>query len=224
VLSLDKAGGSARVRVLTISREDNNNWRTVYSGVAHTAYGPGLCLGGTIYYTAQARMFEQVLMCFDLQTEEFRCIRLPEQLDDGLIFSQGQCVRLVNFHGKPGLVEGDGMAVDLLSLWQLEDSKSSWFKREFNLPKTHLGLFEGDEHKFIGTGDVGELIYAPCYKNVPGYQFHEQYVIYYNYVRAAVGASGGMYIIAGTTEVFVNHFFRSMDPLSSVVAPRIYHQ
>ncbi|KAL0739620.1 hypothetical protein Bca4012_015830 [Brassica carinata] len=43
-------------------------------------------------------------------------------------------------------------------------------------------------------------------------------------VKAAVGASGGMYIIAGTTEVFLNHFFRNMDPLSSVVAPRIYHQ
>ncbi|EOA18807.1 hypothetical protein CARUB_v10007420mg [Capsella rubella] len=43
-------------------------------------------------------------------------------------------------------------------------------------------------------------------------------------VKAALGASGGMYIIAGTTEVFLNHFFLNMDPLSSVVAPRIYHQ
>ncbi|ESQ53210.1 hypothetical protein EUTSA_v10027365mg [Eutrema salsugineum] len=43
-------------------------------------------------------------------------------------------------------------------------------------------------------------------------------------VKAVVGASGGMYIIAGTTEVFLNHFFLNMDPLSSVTAPRIYHQ
>ncbi|CAA7020569.1 unnamed protein product [Microthlaspi erraticum] len=43
-------------------------------------------------------------------------------------------------------------------------------------------------------------------------------------VKAAVGASGGMYIIAGATEVFLNHFFLNMDPLSSVLAPRIYHQ
>ncbi|XP_010437084.2 PREDICTED: gamma-glutamyltranspeptidase 2-like [Camelina sativa] len=33
-----------------------------------------------------------------------------------------------------------------------------------------------------------------------------------------------MYIIAGTTEVFLNHFVHNMDPLSSVAAPRIYHQ
>ncbi|CAN8254615.1 unnamed protein product [Cochlearia groenlandica] len=43
-------------------------------------------------------------------------------------------------------------------------------------------------------------------------------------VKGAVGASGGKYIIAGATEVFLNHFFLNMDPLSSVLAPRIYHQ
>ncbi|WZZ84646.1 hypothetical protein YC2023_113225 [Brassica napus] len=43
-------------------------------------------------------------------------------------------------------------------------------------------------------------------------------------VKAAVGASGGANIIAATTKVFLNHFFLNMDPLSSVLAPRIYHQ
>ncbi|CAA7037840.1 unnamed protein product [Microthlaspi erraticum] len=40
-------------------------------------------------------------------------------------------------------------------------------------------------------------------------------------VKAAVGASGGVNIIAGTIEVY---FFLKMDPLSAVLAPRIYHQ
>lgn len=31
-------------------------------------------------------------------------------------------------------------------------------------------------------------------------------------------------IIAGTTEVFLNHFAKGMDPLSSVLSPRVYHQ
>ena len=43
-------------------------------------------------------------------------------------------------------------------------------------------------------------------------------------LKGVVGASGGANIIAGTTEVFLNHFVRGMDPLSSVMAPRIYHQ
>ncbi|XP_009603063.1 glutathione hydrolase 1-like [Nicotiana tomentosiformis] len=43
-------------------------------------------------------------------------------------------------------------------------------------------------------------------------------------LRAVIGASGGAMIIAGTTEVFLNHFARGMDPFSSVMAPRSYHQ
>ncbi|EOX92239.1 Gamma-glutamyl transpeptidase 1 isoform 2 [Theobroma cacao] len=43
-------------------------------------------------------------------------------------------------------------------------------------------------------------------------------------LSGVVGASGGANIIAGTAGVFLNHFARGMDPLSSVMAPRIYHQ
>ncbi|OMP02511.1 Gamma-glutamyltranspeptidase [Corchorus olitorius] len=43
-------------------------------------------------------------------------------------------------------------------------------------------------------------------------------------LRGVVGASGGANIIAATTQVFLNHFARGMDPLSSVMAPRVYHQ
>ncbi|KAH6803868.1 gamma-glutamyl transpeptidase 1 [Perilla frutescens var. frutescens] len=43
-------------------------------------------------------------------------------------------------------------------------------------------------------------------------------------LKAVVGASGGGMIIAGTTEVLLNHLARGMDPLSSVLAPRAYHQ
>ncbi|KAG6717325.1 glutathione hydrolase 1-like [Carya illinoinensis] len=44
------------------------------------------------------------------------------------------------------------------------------------------------------------------------------------HLTAVVGASGGGMIIAGIAEVFLNHFARKMDPLSSVMAPRFYHQ
>jgi hypothetical protein len=43
-------------------------------------------------------------------------------------------------------------------------------------------------------------------------------------LKGVVGASGGSMIIAGTTEVLLNHFAKGMDPLSSVLAPRVYHQ
>ncbi|RDY07016.1 Glutathione hydrolase 1, partial [Mucuna pruriens] len=43
-------------------------------------------------------------------------------------------------------------------------------------------------------------------------------------LKAVVGASGGAMIIAGTSEVLLNHFVKGMDPFSSVTAPRVYHQ
>lgn len=43
-------------------------------------------------------------------------------------------------------------------------------------------------------------------------------------LNAVVGASGGVFIIPATAEVLLNHFARGMDPLSSVMAPRVYHQ
>ncbi|XP_058755084.1 putative inactive glutathione hydrolase 4 isoform X2 [Vicia villosa] len=43
-------------------------------------------------------------------------------------------------------------------------------------------------------------------------------------VKAVVGASGGIRIIAATSEVLLNHFVKGMDPFSSVTAPRVYYQ
>ncbi|TKY47618.1 Gamma-glutamyltranspeptidase 1 [Spatholobus suberectus] len=43
-------------------------------------------------------------------------------------------------------------------------------------------------------------------------------------LKAVVGASGGVMIIAGTSEVLLNHFVKGMDPFSSVTAPRVYHE
>ncbi|KAJ4842113.1 putative inactive glutathione hydrolase 4 [Turnera subulata] len=39
-----------------------------------------------------------------------------------------------------------------------------------------------------------------------------------------VGASGGGMIIAGTTKVILNYFVEGLDPLSSGLAARVYHQ
>ncbi|KAF7834238.1 glutathione hydrolase 1 [Senna tora] len=43
-------------------------------------------------------------------------------------------------------------------------------------------------------------------------------------LKAVVGASGGGMIIAGTSEVLLNHVVKGMDPFSSVMSPRVYHQ
>lgn len=54
--------------------------------------------------------------------------------------------------------------------------------------------------------------------------YHKTFDLQSGKLRAVVGASGGAMIIAATTEVLVNYATRGMDPLSSVLAPRSYHQ
>ncbi|XP_062098352.1 glutathione hydrolase 1-like [Humulus lupulus] len=49
-------------------------------------------------------------------------------------------------------------------------------------------------------------------------------VVKNNQLKAALGASGGAFIFAAVGEVLLNHFVKRMDPLTSVMAPRIYHQ
>eukprot|EP00249_Psilotum_nudum_P021610 c28171_g1_i6 orf=307-1956(+) len=43
-------------------------------------------------------------------------------------------------------------------------------------------------------------------------------------LRAVLGASGGMNIIPAVAQVFLNYFFKGMDPLSSVTNARVYHE
>ncbi|GMN33564.1 hypothetical protein TIFTF001_004234 [Ficus carica] len=45
-----------------------------------------------------------------------------------------------------------------------------------------------------------------------------------NHLKAVVGASGGAFIFGAVGEVLINHFARGMDPFSSIMTPRIYHQ
>ncbi|XP_057870182.2 glutathione hydrolase 1 isoform X1 [Cryptomeria japonica] len=43
-------------------------------------------------------------------------------------------------------------------------------------------------------------------------------------LRAVLGASGGIKIIAATTQLFLNYFIKKMEPLASIMEPRVYHQ
>ncbi|XP_024922531.3 glutathione hydrolase 3 isoform X1 [Ziziphus jujuba] len=45
-----------------------------------------------------------------------------------------------------------------------------------------------------------------------------------NQLAGVLGGSGGMKIIPAVVQVFLNHFFLGMDPLTAVENPRVYHQ
>lgn len=43
-----------------------------------------------------------------------------------------------------------------------------------------------------------------------------------NQLAGVIGGSGGMKIIPGVVQVFLNHFVLGMDPLDAVLSPRVY--
>ncbi|CAH8310309.1 unnamed protein product [Eruca vesicaria subsp. sativa] len=122
-----------------------------------------------------------LLVSFDLVTEVFKFVKLPDDLLTDFDGQPGD--RLVTFNNQLAIAQDDGDS-NLLTLWLLDD-KCSWFKREIIIPWTCSSPSARIRHKFIGTGATNELIYAPysTYNFRSQFHFENQYVIYYDCIR-----------------------------------------
>nr|XP_015890908.2 glutathione hydrolase 1-like isoform X1 [Ziziphus jujuba var. spinosa]XP_024932390.2 glutathione hydrolase 1-like isoform X1 [Ziziphus jujuba var. spinosa] len=106
---------------------------------------------------------------------------------------------------------------------------NSYFGSHFLSPSTGI-ILNNEMDDFSMPANVSADVPPPAPANFisPGKRplssMSPTIVLKDNQLKAVVGASGGGMIIAGTAEVFLNHFARGLDPLSSVFAPRIYHQ
>ncbi|XP_077213291.1 gamma-glutamyl transpeptidase 1 isoform X1 [Tasmannia lanceolata] len=128
-------------------------------------------------------------------------------------------------HGTSHLcvVDGERNAVSMTS------TVNSYFGAQFLSPSTGIVLNnEMDDFSIPGNGSASPLPPDPANLIRPSKRplssMSPTVVIKDGQLKAVVGASGGAMIIAATTEVFLNHFAKGMDPLSSVLAPRSYHQ
>ncbi|KAJ7945350.1 Gamma-glutamyltranspeptidase [Quillaja saponaria] len=129
----------------------------------------------------------------------------------------------INDHGTSHLsiIDRDRNAVSMTT------TINAYFGSQILSPSTGIVLNnEMDDFSIPGTADSRPP--APANFIVPGKRplssMSPTIVIKDKEVKAVVGASGGAMIIAGTAQVLLNHFVRGMDPLSSVFAPRVYHQ
>ncbi|GMP26253.1 hypothetical protein CsSME_00002774 [Camellia sinensis var. sinensis] len=106
---------------------------------------------------------------------------------------------------------------------------NSYFGAQFLSPSTGILLNnEMDDFSIPANSSVGNSPPAPAnsvhpFKR-PLSSMAPTIIVKGAQLKAVVGASGGSMIIGGTTEVFLNYFARRMDPLSSVMAPRYYHE
>ncbi|KAM4127922.1 hypothetical protein ACJW30_02G126500 [Castanea mollissima] len=106
---------------------------------------------------------------------------------------------------------------------------NSYFGSQFLSPSTGIVL-NNEMNDFSNPMSVSANLPPPAPANFirPGKRplssMSPTIVLKDEQVQAVVGASGGGMIIAATAEVLLNHFARGMDPFSSVMAPRVYHQ
>ncbi|KAA8546871.1 hypothetical protein F0562_003300 [Nyssa sinensis] len=153
---------------------------------------------------------------------------LKKTIYDNMTFSPshyGGKWNLINDHGTSHLsiVDGERNAVSMTS------TVNSYFGSHFLSPSTGIVLNnEMDDFSIPGNATVDVPPPAPAnfirpFKR-PLSSMTPTIVLKGERLKAVVGASGGALIIAGTTEVFLNHFVKRMDLLSSVMAPRYYHQ
>ncbi|PIA56901.1 hypothetical protein AQUCO_00700925v1, partial [Aquilegia coerulea] len=106
---------------------------------------------------------------------------------------------------------------------------NSYFGAQFLSPSTGILLNnEMDDFSVPGNGSTGLPPPTPANFIRPAKRplssMTPTIVLKDGQLKAVVGASGGAMIIAGTTEVLLNHIARGMDPFTSVMAPRSYHQ
>ncbi|XP_068637109.1 glutathione hydrolase 1-like [Aristolochia californica] len=131
----------------------------------------------------------------------------------------------INDHGTSHLciVDGDRNSVSMTS------TVNSYFGAQFLSPRTGILLNnEMDDFSIPANNSAGFQPPAPANLITPSKRplssMTPTIVLKDGQLKAVVGASGGAMIISGVTEVFLNHFGKGMDPLSSIMAPRVYHQ
>lgn len=163
----------------------------------------------------------------DMLSTEF-AKQLKKTIYDNMTFSPnhyGGKWNQINDHGTShmSIVDSERNAVSMTS------TVNSYFGAKYLSPSTGIVL-NNEMDDFSIPAKRSENVPPPAPANFihPGKRplssMTPTIVLKGGQLRAVVGASGGGMIIAGTTEVFLNHFARGMDPFSSVMAPRYYHQ
>lgn len=81
-----------------------------------------MTINGVLYYGAHTGRFRLVLMCFDLSSEEFNVIALPDKSNNIHL----SYVTLMNYKGKVAFLDYDRvLRQDTVDVWVLENAEKS---------------------------------------------------------------------------------------------------
>ncbi|KAF3518007.1 hypothetical protein DY000_02060349 [Brassica cretica] len=98
-------------------------WRKIQCSLSHNASSRAICINGAFYYLATGRDHASYIVCFDVQSENFKFIQAE--------FYNPRAGSLINYKGKIGVVSWPGHNPSgyywELRIWVLEDVvKGAW--------------------------------------------------------------------------------------------------
>lgn len=177
--------------------EGQRKWRMVECKHPHLPPTPshvtdkGICLKGVLYYYAWIKN-EGALISFDLISEEFNVVKLPEDI---------HC--LVNYTGKVATTRRP-TANGEVHFWVLEDAtKQEWSKVLIVVPFFSELAGKNDGFRFRGTVSTGELIFSP-FSSATGPFFFISYSLKENKAQnVVVREFGGR---SDYIEIYFDHF------------------
>lgn len=148
-----RRGLAQELRILTLGNE--NSWRMIQDFPPHSPDSPDICIDGVLYYGAFLDIDPsflgkyQAVMSFDVRSEKFHLIRIPETA----IFT-----KLTSYKGKLAVIYSRPRLYTVrIESWVLVDAKKhEWSKKVFDvdLPQTELFF------KAFCLTDAGDFVLA----------------------------------------------------------------
>ncbi|KAG7659085.1 F-box domain [Arabidopsis suecica] len=145
-----------------------NSWRRFKCRKRHYPSTEVLCKEGNLYYGAQSISRKSLLMRFNVRSEEFSVIKLPNQQVN---FCRGW--NLVNYNGKIAVAKNVDVDTGDLQMWVLDDM-GEWLSEIITIPRWKETTNNCTYH-FKGTIGTGELVFIARY-----FVDESPIVLYYN--------------------------------------------
>ncbi|CAH8254737.1 unnamed protein product [Arabidopsis lyrata] len=144
-------------QVLTLEN-GKHLWRTIQCK-PHYPKSDGICIDGTLYYTAgfDMRISVSMIVCFDVRSEKFSFINIDE-----CMLMTASCT-LINYKGKLGALQFSFLPPKRLEFWVLQDAqKYIWSKDIYTLPPFWNNVVvKRTELVIVGMTPGGEVVLTP---------------------------------------------------------------
>ncbi|XP_010478006.1 PREDICTED: putative F-box protein At5g62660 [Camelina sativa] len=141
-------------------------WKRIQFDRHHkpTIFGP--CINGVIYYMASTDIYDHIVFSFDVRSEEFNMIQVPD-----VLHNFGGSLNFIEYGGKPAISNtADFKEKGLLDLWILEDAAGKWSRKPRGLQPCQMHFVDDIDYIYVeGATQIGEVILAPKPMSSPYY-------------------------------------------------------